>query len=56
MLAANVATDVPKQVAWHLQGSIRNGANLDEVRAIRKIALEVAKASGVIFKNVVPDI
>jgi alkylhydroperoxidase/carboxymuconolactone decarboxylase family protein YurZ len=56
MLAANVATDVPTQIAWHLQGAIRNGASLDEVRAVRKISLEVAKASGVIFKNEVPDI
>lgn len=56
MLAANVATDVPKQVSWHLQGAIRNGASLDEVRAIRKISLEVAKASGVVFKNEVPEI
>ncbi len=56
MVAALIANDTPRQVDWHLQGSVRNGATLDEVRAVRQIAIEVAKASGVKWKNDVPDI
>jgi len=56
MVAALVATDTPTQIKWHLQGAVRNGATLDEVRAIRNISVEVAKASGVVWKNEVPVI
>ncbi|SJL13923.1 uncharacterized protein ARMOST_17374 [Armillaria ostoyae] len=56
MVAALIANDTPRQVDWHLQGSVRNGATLDEVKAVRQIAIEVAKASGVKWKNDVPDI
>ncbi|KAK0202322.1 AhpD-like protein [Desarmillaria ectypa] len=56
MVAALIANDTPRQVDWHLRGSVRNGATLDEVKAVRQIAIEVATASGVKWKNDVPDI
>ncbi|KAG7443907.1 uncharacterized protein BT62DRAFT_1078097 [Guyanagaster necrorhizus] len=56
MVAALIANDTPRQVDWHLKGSLRNGATLDEVRAVRQIALDVARASGVQWKNEIPDI
>jgi alkylhydroperoxidase/carboxymuconolactone decarboxylase family protein YurZ len=56
MIAALIASDTPKQLAWHLTGALRNGAHLSEVQAIRSISIEVAKASGVVWKNEIPDI
>ncbi|KAK0452755.1 AhpD-like protein [Desarmillaria tabescens] len=56
MVAALIANDTPRQIDWHLQGSLRNGATLEEVKAVRQIAIEVAMASGVKWKNAIPDI
>ncbi|KAK0452763.1 uncharacterized protein EV420DRAFT_1766118 [Desarmillaria tabescens] len=56
MVAALIANDTPRQVDWHLKGSLRNGATLDEVKAVRQIALDVARTSGVQWKNEIPDI
>ncbi|SJL12059.1 uncharacterized protein ARMOST_15480 [Armillaria ostoyae] len=56
MVAALIANDTPRQVDWHLKGSLRNGATLDEVKAVRQISLDVARASGVVWKNKIPDI
>ena len=56
MIAALIASDTPRQIDWHLRGAIRNGATTAEVKAIRQISIEVAKASGIRWKNEIPDI
>lgn len=56
LCAALVAADTPLQIGWHLSGALRNGATLDEAKAVRRIAMEVAKASGVQWRNEVPEI
>ena len=56
MIAALIASDTPRQIGWHLRGAIRNGATTAEVKAIRQISIEVAKASGIHWKNEIPDI
>jgi hypothetical protein len=56
MIAALIASDTPKQIGWHLTGAVRNGARVSEVQAIRRISIEVAQASGVVWKNEIPDI
>ena len=56
MIAALIASDTPRQIDWHLRGAIRNGATTAEVKAIRQISIEVAKASGIHWKNEIPDI
>lgn len=56
MMSALIAIDAPRQVGWHLKGAIRNGASIDEVRAVRQISIEVAQAAGVVWKNDIPDL
>lgn len=56
MIAALIAGDTPQQIAWHLDGAQRAGATLDEVRAVRKLSLEVAKFSGVQWRHSVPQV
>lgn len=56
MIAALIASDTPRQIDWHLRGAVRNGATAAEVKAIRQISIEVAQASGVRWKNEIPDI
>jgi hypothetical protein len=56
MLSALIVGDTPLEVEWHLNGSIRNGATLEEVRGVREIALRIATKAGVPLKHKVPKI
>ncbi|OAX34895.1 hypothetical protein K503DRAFT_851457 [Rhizopogon vinicolor AM-OR11-026] len=56
MISALIANDTPRQVEWHLTGAIRNGATVEEVRAVREIALRIAVKAGISLKHEVPNI
>jgi alkylhydroperoxidase/carboxymuconolactone decarboxylase family protein YurZ len=56
MIAALVAMDAPRQIGWHLEGAMRNGATKEEVRAVRAIAMRISKATGIVWKEDIPDI
>ncbi|TFK46372.1 hypothetical protein OE88DRAFT_1776418 [Heliocybe sulcata] len=56
MVAALIAVDTPRQINWHMGNARRLGATLEEVRAARQIAMEVAEKSGVSWRNGVPEI
>lgn len=56
IVAALIAMDTPRQVAWHLANARRGGASLEEVRAVREMALRVARRAGVVWRNVVPEV
>jgi alkylhydroperoxidase/carboxymuconolactone decarboxylase family protein YurZ len=56
MISALIPNDTPRQVEWHLTGAVRNGATVEEVRAVREIALRIAIKTGVHLKHEVPDI
>ncbi|KAF8448782.1 AhpD-like protein [Boletus edulis BED1] len=56
MISALIAIDTPRQIGWHLDGAMRNGATREEVRAVRSIAMQIAKAAGVVWKHDIPDL
>ncbi|KAH7910470.1 hypothetical protein BJ138DRAFT_1180261 [Hygrophoropsis aurantiaca] len=56
MISALIATDTPRQIEWHLTGALRNGATKEEVKAVRAIAIEIAKAAGITWKGDIPDL
>ena len=56
MVTTLIAVDAPRQVGWHLRNGLRNGAALEEVRAVRRIALDVAGKAGVKWRGDVPDV
>ncbi|KAI0831655.1 hypothetical protein BC628DRAFT_538309 [Trametes gibbosa] len=56
IVAALIAVDAPRQVGWHLANARHGGAALDEARAVRRIAMEVAQLVGVAWKGGVPDV
>ena len=56
MIASLVASDLPRQIGWHLAGACREGATGEEVRAVRKMAMEVASRAGVEWREEVPDV
>ena len=52
-----IASGSPRQmIQWHLNGPRRTGATLEETQAVRKIAMEVASAAGINWKNGVPEV
>ncbi|KAI0628732.1 hypothetical protein C8Q77DRAFT_336436 [Trametes polyzona] len=56
IVAALIAVDAPRQVGWHLANARHGGASLEEARAVRRIAMQVAELAGVRWKNGVPDV
>ncbi|KZT24949.1 hypothetical protein NEOLEDRAFT_1115206, partial [Neolentinus lepideus HHB14362 ss-1] len=56
MLVSNIAMDVPRQIEWHLKGSVRNGGSPEQVKAVREIAIEVGKAAGAVWRNEIPQL
>ncbi|PPQ76315.1 hypothetical protein CVT24_009140 [Panaeolus cyanescens] len=55
IVAALIAIDAPQQIIWHLAGA-RRQASLEEVRAVRRVAVEVAREAGVRWLNEVPEV
>ncbi|THH32194.1 hypothetical protein EUX98_g1989 [Antrodiella citrinella] len=53
---ANIAMGTPRQIAWHLKNAMNGGATLDEVQAVRKIAIEVASKAGVTWHEDIPEV
>ncbi|KAJ3566679.1 hypothetical protein NP233_g6850 [Leucocoprinus birnbaumii] len=56
MVAALIAGDTPQQIFWHLNGARRGGATLDEVKAVRRISIEVATRCGITWSDGVPEV
>lgn len=56
LITSLIAVDVPRQIGWHLAGARRIGATIEEVRAVRKMAIEVASRAGVQWREEVPDL
>ncbi|OJT13010.1 hypothetical protein TRAPUB_10419 [Trametes pubescens] len=56
IVAALIAVDAPRQVGWHLANARHGSASLEEARAVRRIAMEVAQLVGVTWKNGVPEV
>jgi hypothetical protein len=56
MIASLIASDLPRQIEWHLAGARRGGATVEQIRAVRQMAMEVATRAGVGWKDEVPDV
>ena len=56
LAASVIVSDSPRQIQWHLNGARRIGATFEETQAVRKIAMEVASAAGIIWKHGVPEV
>ncbi|KAL1661170.1 AhpD-like protein [Schizophyllum commune] len=55
-VAALIASDVPTQIDWHLQGARRHGATVGQINAVREIAIEASRAAGVSWKSPIPEL
>ncbi|KAH8114126.1 hypothetical protein DFH11DRAFT_250548 [Phellopilus nigrolimitatus] len=56
MVATLISMDTPRQAGWHLATCRRGGASLQEVQAVRRIAMEVAGKCGVVWRDGVPEV
>ncbi|RDB24009.1 hypothetical protein Hypma_008633 [Hypsizygus marmoreus] len=56
LVAALIASDSPRQIGWHLDGARRGGATYEETQAVRKISMEVSTASGIKWRDGVPEV
>ena len=51
-----IAMDTPTQLKWHLESARRAGASVEDVRAVREIAIRIAGACGVKWRNELPAV
>ena len=56
IVSALIAMDTPRQISWHMSNCLRGGASLEEVRAVRAIAMDVAAKCGVTWRDGVPEV
>lgn len=56
LVAALIAVDTPRQIAWHLLNAQHGGASLSEAKAIRTISMKVAEVSGIKWRDAVPEV
>jgi alkylhydroperoxidase/carboxymuconolactone decarboxylase family protein YurZ len=55
LITSLIAVDTPRQIKWHLDGAIRNGADAAQVSAVREMAIAVADEAGLQRRNEVPE-
>ena len=56
MVGSLIAMDTPLQINWHLANARRGGASLEQIRAVRQIAIEVSQSAEVKWRNVIPEV
>lgn len=56
LVAALIAMDTPRQIAWHLVNAQHGGASLEEAKAVRDISMRVAARSGIQWRDAVPEV
>ncbi|KAJ8474649.1 hypothetical protein ONZ45_g15876 [Pleurotus djamor] len=55
-ITASILDDFPRQVPWFYLAAMRHGASIEEVQAIRDIAIKVASLIDVTFREKVPEV
>lgn len=56
MIAAIYGVETSRQFGWHLLDAQRTGATIEQVRAVRRICMEVGVHAGTTWKEPVPDV
>ncbi|KAL7273014.1 hypothetical protein RUND412_004158 [Rhizina undulata] len=46
LIGSLIAISCPVQIGWHLDGALRNGATVEEVQAVREMAIRVMRHIG----------
>ena len=56
MIGALIAVDTPLQIGWHLENARRGGASLEQIRAVREVAICASQSAGVKWRNIIPEV
>ena len=56
LVGSLIAVDTPSQIGWHLDNARRGGASLEQIRAVRQIAICASQSAGVRWRNVIPEV
>ena len=56
LVGSLIAADTPRQINWHLANARRGGASLEQIHAVRQIAIRASQSAGVKWRNAVPEI
>ncbi|KAJ8518239.1 hypothetical protein ONZ45_g4670 [Pleurotus djamor] len=56
LLASSIFNDFPREVCWYYLAAMEHGATVDEVKSIRRMALEVASYTKITLREEVPEV
>jgi hypothetical protein len=56
LVGSLIAVDTHLQIGWHLDNARRGGASLEQIRAVREIAICASQSAGVRWKNNIPEV
>ncbi|PFH53594.1 hypothetical protein AMATHDRAFT_137566 [Amanita thiersii Skay4041] len=56
LVTSLIEMDTAQQLVWHLKNLRRIGATVEEIRAVRQIAIEVGKVAGVKWQGSIPEV
>ncbi|KAJ8516368.1 hypothetical protein ONZ45_g6322 [Pleurotus djamor] len=56
LIAAGILNDHPREVSWYYLYAMRHGATIDEVKAVREMALKVASFTKFTLREEVPEV
>lgn len=56
LITSTIIVDTPRQAVWHFATARNGGATLEQVKAVRQIAIEVGQAAGISWTNTIPEV
>ncbi|KAJ8516361.1 hypothetical protein ONZ45_g6312 [Pleurotus djamor] len=55
-IAASILDEFPRQARWYYLAAVRQGSTIDQIKAVREMALKVASLSNITLREKVPEV
>ncbi|PCH38619.1 hypothetical protein WOLCODRAFT_15966 [Wolfiporia cocos MD-104 SS10] len=56
IISALIPTDAARQLQWHMGNARKAGASVEQVKAIREIAIKISEKANITWKDGIPDV
>jgi len=56
LIAALIVGDTLRQIRWHIDNARRNGATLEQAKAVREMTMRIGRMCGVTWLDGVPEV
>ncbi|KAI0279839.1 hypothetical protein BGY98DRAFT_932994 [Russula aff. rugulosa BPL654] len=56
LVGSLIALDAPRKINWYLWNARREDASLEQIRAVRQMAMCASQSAGVMRRNEIPEV